>query len=80
MSVRIWQIARVASDPFGRLLVVGVLSMLLFQVFQNIGMTIGIMPITGIPLPLMSHGGSGTITAFAAVGIVISVGSRRYAL
>ena len=80
MSVRIWQIARVATDPFGRLLVVGVLSMLLFQVFQNIGMTIGIMPITGIPLPLMSHGGSGTITAFAAVGIVISVGSRRYAL
>ncbi|WP_419838571.1 rod shape-determining protein RodA [Candidatus Poriferisodalis sp.] len=80
MTVRIWQIARVASDPFGRLLAVGILSMLLFQVFQNIGMTIGIMPITGIPLPLMSHGGSGTITVFAAVGIVISVGSRRYAL
>ncbi|MCY4518292.1 MAG: rod shape-determining protein RodA [Acidimicrobiaceae bacterium] len=80
MTVRIWQIARVASDPFGRLLAVGILSMLLFQVFQNIGMTIGIMPITGIPLPLMSHGGSGTITAFAAVGIVISVGARRYAL
>ncbi|WP_419865228.1 rod shape-determining protein RodA [Candidatus Poriferisodalis sp.] len=80
MSVRIWQIARVASDPFGRLLTVGILSMLLFQVFQNIGMTIGIMPITGIPLPLMSHGGSGTVTAFAAVGIVISVGARRYTL
>lgn len=80
MTMRIWQIARVASDPFGRLLAVGILSMLLFQVFQNIGMTIGIMPITGIPLPLMSHGGSGTITAFAAVGIVISVGARRYAL
>ncbi len=80
MTVRIWQIARVSSDPFGRLLAVGILSMLLFQVFQNIGMTIGIMPITGIPLPLMSHGGSGTITAFAAVGIVISVGARRYAL
>ncbi|WP_420435695.1 rod shape-determining protein RodA [Candidatus Poriferisodalis sp.] len=80
MTVRIWQMARVASDPFGRLLAVGILSMLLFQVFQNIGMTIGIMPITGIPLPLMSHGGSGTITAFAAVGIVISVGARRYAL
>ena len=80
MSVRIWQIARVASDPFGRLLTVGILSMLLFQVFQNIGMTIGIMPITGIPLPLMSHGGSGTVTAFAAVGIVISVGARRFTL
>ena len=80
MSVRIWQIARIASDPFGRLLAVGVLSMLLFQVFQNIGMTIGIMPITGIPLPLMSHGGSGTIMAFAAIGIVISVGARRYSL
>ena len=80
VSVRIWQIARVASDPFGRLLTVGILSMLLFQVFQNVGMTIGIMPITGIPLPLMSHGGSGTVTAFAAVGIVISVGARRYSL
>lgn len=80
VSLRIWQAARVASDPFGRLLTVGILSMLLFQVFQNIGMTIGIMPITGIPLPLMSHGGSGTITAFAAVGIVISVGARRYTL
>ena len=80
MTVRIWQIARVASDPFGRLLAIGILSMLLFQVFQNIGMTIGIMPITGIPLPLMSHGGSGTITAFAAVGIVVSIGARRYAL
>ena len=80
MTVRVWQIARVAGDPFGRLLAVGILSMLLFQVFQNIGMTIGIMPITGIPLPLMSHGGSGTITAFAAVGIVISIGARRYAL
>ena len=80
MLVRIWQIARSASDPFGRLTAVGVLSMLLFQVFQNVGMTIGIMPITGIPLPLMSHGGSGTVTAFAAIGIVISVGARRYSL
>ena len=80
MALRIWQIARAAGDPFGRLLAVGVLSMLLFQVFQNVGMTIGIMPITGIPLPLMSHGGSGTITAFAAIGIVISVGARRYSL
>ena len=78
--VRIWLIARAASDPFGRLLGVGILSMLLFQVFQNIGMTIGIMPITGIPLPLMSHGGSGTLTTFAAIGIVISIGSRRYAI
>ena len=78
MLLRIWQIGRLAGDSFGRLLAVGILSMLLFQVFQNIGMTIGIMPITGIPLPLMSHGGSGTITTFAAVGIIISVGARRY--
>ncbi|WP_419840995.1 rod shape-determining protein RodA [Candidatus Poriferisodalis sp.] len=78
MLMRTWRIGRVAGDPFGRLLTVGILSMLLFQVFQNIGMTMGIMPITGIPLPFMSHGGSGTITAFAAVGIVISVGARRY--
>ncbi len=80
MSVRIWQIARSAGDHFGRLLAVGVLSMLLFQVFQNVGMTLGIMPITGIPLPFMSHGGSATVTAFAAVGVVINVGARRYAV
>ena len=51
---------------------------MLLKVFQNLGMTMGIMPITGIPLPFMSHGGSSIITAFGAVGLVISVRSHRY--
>lgn len=70
--------ARAANSRFGLLACVGVLSMFLFQVFQNVGMTIGITPITGIPLPFLSHGGSQTITSFAAVGLVINIGARRY--
>ena len=72
--------AQLASDRFGALMCVGVLSMFLFQIFQNMGMTMGIMPIAGIPLPFMSHGGSSIITAFIAVGLVVNVRSRRFAV
>ena len=58
---------------------VGVLAMLVFQVFESIGMTMGIMPITGIPLPFVSYGGSSILTSFMAVGLVESVHMRRYA-
>ena len=51
---RIWRTAQLARDFFGTLVCVGVLAMLVFQVFENVGMTMGIMPITGIPLPFMS--------------------------
>ena len=78
MAWRIWRAANVARDPFGTLLCVGVLSMLLFQVFENVGMTMGIMPITGIPLPFLSYGGSSTIAEFAAIGIVLNVHTRRF--
>ena len=74
---RIWLAARRSADLFGTLACVGVLSILVFQIFQNVGMTMGIMPITGLPLPFMSHGGSSTIVAFAAVGLVLNVNSRR---
>ena len=50
----------------------------MYQIFQNLGMTMGIMPITGIPLPFMSHGGSSIITAFVAIGLVINVRSHRF--
>lgn len=79
MIYRIWATARNASSTFGMLICIGVLSMFMFQIFENVGMTMGIMPITGIPLPLMSHGGSSMVTAFAAIGLVINVGARRYA-
>lgn len=75
---RIWRIAQLSRDTLGTLLCIGVLSMLVFQIFQNAGMTMGIMPITGIPLPLVSHGGSSTIALFAGLGLVQSVHMRRF--
>lgn len=76
---RIWRIAQLSRDQLGMLLCVGVLSMIVFQMFQNAGMTMGIMPITGIPLPLVSHGGSSTIALFAGLGLVQNVHMRRFA-
>jgi rod shape determining protein RodA len=76
---RVWLAARLSADLFGTLAAVGVMSMVLFQVFENVGMTMGIMPVTGIPLPFLSHGGSSTVAAFAAVGLVLNVRARRYA-
>ena len=52
--------------------------MFVFQIFENVGMTMGIMPITGIPLPFMSYGGSSTLTAFVAIGLVLNVHMRRF--
>lgn len=75
---RIWRIALLSSDFFGTLVSVGVMAMLAFQVFENVGMTMGIMPITGIPLPFVSYGGSATIALFLAVGLVANVHMRRF--
>jgi rod shape determining protein RodA len=74
---RIWRTAQLARDPLGTLICVGILSMFVFQVFENVGMTMGIMPITGIPLPFVSYGGSSTLTAFIAIGLVLNVHMRR---
>lgn len=70
---RVWRAAWLASSRFGALCCAGVLAMFVFQVFQNMGMTMGVMPITGIPLPFVSYGGSSTIACFAAVGLVANV-------
>jgi rod shape determining protein RodA len=75
---RTWRAATLARDSFGTLVCVGVLAMFAFQIFENIGMTMGIMPVTGIPLPLMSYGGSSTITAFVCVALVANVSMRRF--
>jgi rod shape determining protein RodA len=72
------RIAAVARDRFGALVAAGVVSMLVFQAFVNVGMTIGIMPITGIPLPFVSYGGSSLISSFLAVGLLENVHMRRY--
>ena len=78
MTWRIWRAAVLARDQFGRLLCVGVLAMLIFQIFENVGMTMGITPITGIPLPFMSYGGSAMITSCMAIGLVLNVHMRRF--
>jgi rod shape determining protein RodA len=75
---RTWRAALLARDFFGTLVCVGVLAMFSFQIFENMGMTMGIMPVTGIPLPFMSYGGSSMITDFACVALVASVSMRRF--
>lgn len=78
MLLRIWRIAHLSRDLLGTYLCVGVFAMLLWQIFQNIAMTIGVMPITGLPLPFISYGGSGVVTFFALMGLVQNVHMRRY--
>ena len=64
----------------GALLAVGVVGMMAFNVVVNIGMTVGLAPIVGIPLPLLSYGGSATIMTMAALGLLLSVKRRRMTL
>ena len=65
-----------SSDMFGTLIVSGITMMFTFQVFVNIGMTIGIMPITGLTLPFMSYGGTSMLMTMLAIGLVLSVNIR----
>ena len=78
LLLRIWRIGQMADDRFGLLISAGVFSMLLFQVFQSVGMATGIMPITGIPFPLVSYGGSSLLTTFVSIGLLQSVHMRRH--
>ncbi|MBN2840301.1 MAG: rod shape-determining protein RodA [Coriobacteriia bacterium] len=71
-------IANSSRDLYGALIATGVLGMWLFQILENVGMTVGMMPITGIPLPFMSFGSSAMVTNLGAVGLLLSVWSRRY--
>jgi len=66
-----------AKDTVGSLLVAGVLSMLFFHVLINIGMTLGLMPVTGLPLPLISYGGTSVLATLIAIGLVLNVGLHR---
>ncbi len=71
------EIAATTNDPFGRLLAGGVVGLLVAQVFINVGMTMGIMPITGMTLPLVSYGGSSLVVNCAALGLLVNVAQRR---
>ncbi|KXG10192.1 Rod shape-determining protein RodA [Anoxybacillus sp. P3H1B] len=73
---RMVHIALESHDLYGSYLCTGVIGMITFQVFQNIGMTIGLLPITGLPLPFISYGGSSLATYMLAIGIVLNVRSR----
>jgi rod shape determining protein RodA len=73
LAWRIWRAAWRATDPFAALCGAGVLAMLVFQVTENVGMTMGITPITGIPLPFLSYGGSSMLACFAGVGLAANV-------
>ncbi len=75
-ALLIWRSLRIltmAKNLYGTLIAAGILAMLMFQVFVNVGMTIGIMPITGVPLPLMSYGGSSVLVTFIALGLLQSI-------
>ena len=74
------RIAQEASDTFGMLLAVGITSMLAFHVLVNVGMTMGIMPVTGIPLPLMSYGVSSLTTNIMAIAILLNIHMKKQKL
>ena len=77
----IWRALRIATmsrDMFGTLMAGGIAAYWVFQVFVNVGMTMGIMPITGIPLPFISYGGSALLTNFLCVGLLLNIHMRRY--
>ena len=75
---RIFRIARIANERLGTLVCAGVFTMILWQAFQNIGMTMGITPVSGVPLPFVSYGGSHTVAFAMMIGLVQSVHMRRF--
>ncbi len=78
MEWRMWYLMQHrASDRYGKMIIIGIMAMFMFHIFENIGMVIGIMPITGIPLPFISYGGSNMLTNMIGIGLVESVCMNR---
>ncbi|MEI8001547.1 MAG: rod shape-determining protein RodA [Actinomycetes bacterium] len=75
---RTWRTARLSRDFYGTLVCAGIFAMLGFQIFENVGMCMGIMPVTGIPLPLLSYGGSSLVATLACLALVVNVHARRF--
>jgi len=73
-------IAQSCREPFGTILAVGISSMFFWQVIINIGMTMGLMPVVGVPLPLVSYGGSSVLTTAIGIGLLMNVSMRRFML
>jgi rod shape determining protein RodA len=76
--MRLIQNAQTASDLPGSFIIMGVVGVIVFQVAVNVGMVVGLMPVTGIPLPLLSYGGSSVLFTFMALGIVMNIRMRRF--
>ena len=76
LLMRAFSIARRTNDPFGRLVCTGVIAWFAFQLFENIGMTLGLMPMTGVPLPFISYGGSSMFATLIGVGLLQNVHAR----
>ena len=79
MLLRMMYLANHAEDTFGCYLIIGVMAMMFFHIFENISMVIGLMPVTGIPLPFVSYGGSNYITNIMGIGLVCNVAMRSRA-
>ena len=77
LLIRILNVAETSKDKFGSVVACGIFGMFFFHFVENIGMAIGLMPITGIPLPFVSYGGSNMLTNFVALGLVLSISARR---
>ncbi|HBH12081.1 MAG: Cell division protein FtsW [Clostridiales bacterium 38_11] len=80
LMYRLIKIAKYAQDLFGSMIVIGITAMLLFHIFENIGMTMGLTPVTGLPLPFISYGGTFMILNMVSVGLVLSVAVKREGL
>jgi rod shape determining protein RodA len=78
ISLRLIRIMKTTTDSFGSLIAAGLSSVYIFHFLINVGMTMGIMPITGIPLLFMSYGGSAILTAMTGIGLALSINMRRY--
>ena len=70
-------IAKTAKDNIGSYIAIGIAGMFIFYMVENIGMTIGLLPITGVPLPFVSYGGTSLITNFICIGLLLNISSRR---
>lgn len=77
LILRLLYIAKNTKDTFGKLIIMGITGMIFFHFVQNIGMTIGLLPITGIPLPFVSYGGSSLMTNLIAIAIVLNISARK---
>jgi rod shape determining protein RodA len=77
LLLRGWSIVVRAGGPTSRLVGAGVLAMLGFQMMVNLGMTLGLMPVTGVPLPFVSYGGSSMLVSMTSIGLLLGISARR---